>query len=147
MLPPLNASGTLPPGVHWADWDDVQHRFGSTEHRRRLLAGLRAALAALKIAGCRALYLDGSFVTSKATPNDYDACWDVAGVDPKQLDPVLLTFDPGRMLQKAKYGGELFPASWAANQAGQPFLNFFQVDKLTGDPKGIVAINLDGWKI
>jgi hypothetical protein len=102
-------------------------------------------MRSLKAAGCRVLYLDGSFVTSKAIPNDYDACWDAVGVDPKQLDPVLLTFDPGRRVQKAKYGGELFPASWEADQAGHPFLAFFQVDKQTADPKGILAIKLDGW--
>ena len=56
-------------------------------------------------AGCRTVYLNGSFVTSKTFPNDYDACWEEAGVDPAALDPVLLTFDPGRATQKAKYMG------------------------------------------
>ena len=56
----------------------------------------------LKAAGCRTVYVDGSFVTSKELPNDYDACWEEAGVDPETLDPVLLTFDAGRATQKAK---------------------------------------------
>ena len=44
-------------------------------------------------------------------PGDFDGCWEEAGIDFDLLDPVLLTFDPGRASQKAKYGGELFPAS------------------------------------
>ena len=108
------------------------------------MAGLRAALDSLKAAGCKTVYLDGSFVTSKEVPNDFDACWEEAGVDPAVLDPVLLTFDPGRVTQKAKYMGELFPASAVAGGDGFSFLEFFQTDKEAGRPKGIVAIDLGG---
>ena len=96
----------------------------------------------LKGAGGQTVYVDGSFVTSKEVPNDFDACWEEAGVDPTVLDPVLLTFDPGRFTQKAKYLGELFPASAVANGDGFSFLEFFQTDKESGRPKGIVAIHL-----
>ncbi len=101
-------------------------------------------MANLAGAGCGVVYIDGSFVTSKEVPNDYDACWEEAGVDPTALDPVLLTFDPGRVTQKAKYMGELFPASSIAHADGFSFCEFFQVDKSTGRPKGIVAIDLGG---
>ena len=108
------------------------------------MAGLRAALVNLKGAGCRTVCVNGSFVTSKSLPNDYDACWEENGVDPVALDPVLLTFDPGRAAQKAKYMGELFPASVVADSGGLSFLEFFQTDKETGRPKGIVALDLGG---
>lgn len=109
------------------------------------MAGLRDALEDLKRAGCRTVYLDGSFVTIKVIPNDYDACWDESGVAPYLLDPVLLTFDARRAAQKVKYMGELFPASVIANTGGLSFLDFFQTDKETGNPKGIVAIDLGGF--
>ncbi len=144
MMPAFNADGLLPPGVHWASWDELADRFGSNPWRQRLLSGLRAALESLKNAGCEVVYLNGSFVTSKSVPNDYDACWEESGVDPTFLDPVLLTFDPGRATQKAKYMGELFPASVIANVDGLSFLEFFQTDRNTGGPKGIVAIELGG---
>jgi hypothetical protein len=118
------------------------HYFGTTLHRRRLLTGLRAALEALRTAGCRRAYIDGSFVTAKQRPNDYDGCWDIEGVDPDRLDPVLLTFDRGRAAQKAKYQGELFPAQFREGDSGTTFLEFFQIDKETGDPKGIIVIEL-----
>ena len=96
----------------------------------------------LKNAGCLTVYVNGSFVTNNGVPNDFDARWEEAGVDPTVLDPVLLTFDPGRVAQKAKYLGELFPASAIANGDGFSFLEFFQTDKETGRRKGIVAIDL-----
>ena len=132
----------MPPGVHWTDWDALVDRFGYNYWRRRLIVGLRAALENLRDAGCRTVYVNGSFVTRKELPNDYDACWDELGVDPTVLDPVLLTFDPGRATQKAKYLGELFPASIIADTDGLSFLEFFQMDKETGRAKGIVAIDL-----
>ncbi len=106
--------------------------------------GIRAAIENLKNAGCLTVYVDGSFVTAKEVPNDFDACWDETGVDPLALDPVLLIFDPGRATQKAKYLGELFPASAIADGDGFSFLEFFQTDKDTGRPKGIVTIDLEG---
>lgn len=119
-------------------------RFGTTPHRRRLLAGLLRALQNLRAAGCSLAYLDGSFVTNAAVPGDFDACWDGTGVDLTKLDRVLLTFDPGRLAQKTKYLGELFPSRASADLAARTFLEFFQVDKQTGDAKGIVALSLEG---
>ena len=106
------------------------------------MTGLSAAVENLKSAGCQFVYVNGSLVTNKAVPNDFDVCWEEAGVDPTILDPVLLTFDPGRVTQKAKYLGELFPASAIADGDGFSFLEFFQTDKDTGRPKGIIAIDL-----
>jgi hypothetical protein len=141
MIPPFEASGNLPTGVHTASWQEFATAFGTTPHRRALLVGLQAALEALRAAGCRRVYINGSFVTVKRRPNDFDGCWDMEGVDPDQLDPVLLTFDRGRAAQKAKYRGELFPAQFTASASGATFLAFFQQDK-DGIPKGIIAIDL-----
>ena len=63
-------------------------------------------------------------------------------MDPTILDYALLTFDPGRATQKAKYLGELFPACAVASGDGFSFLEFFQTDKETGERKGIIAIDL-----
>ena len=53
-----------------------------------------------------------------------------------------LTFEIAEPAQKAKFGGEMFVASWGADPEGARFLDFFQIDKNTGDAKGIVAIDL-----
>src|SRR5918995_1350031 len=107
MIPPFDpATGLLPPGVHAATWEEIVARFGDTPHRLALLAGLKAALDALRTAGCRRA--------------------DVEGVDLTRLDPVLMTFANLRAAQKRKYGGELFPADAPADRDGTKFLNFFQ---------------------
>jgi len=100
----------------------------------------------LKAAGCRLVYLDGSFVTSKPMPGDFDACWGVDGVDVEKLDPVFLDFTNGRARQKGRFGGEFFPAELPEGRTGRTFLQFFQTDKETGDAKGIVAIDLTRWR-
>lgn len=142
MIPAFEPStGLLPAGIHEATWEEFVARFGWTPHRLTLLAGLKAALDALRLAGCRRAYVDGSFVTAKEEPGDFDGCWEPAGVDVDVLDPVLLTFDPGRRAQKAKYGGELFQANMPADVARTTFLAFFQRSR-DGQPKGIVALDL-----
>ena len=83
----------------------------------------------------------GSFIATKEHPGDFDACWDLDGVDFDVIDEVLLTFDPGRRAQKARYRGELFPADAAADPLGTLFRDFFQRDR-DGNPKGIIVIDL-----
>ena len=144
MIPALTLSGLLPPGVHWAAWAEIEARFATTQWRRILSEGVRQAAENLKEAGCRTLYLDGSFVTSKNHPGDFDGCWDPDGVDAAKLDPVLLDFTNRRAAQKRKYHGELFISSLPAG-GGLTFLDFFQRDKATSNPKGIIAIDLEGF--
>ncbi len=82
-------------------------------------------------------------MTAKEEPGDFDACWDAVGVDPDALDPILLDFSEGRRAQKERFGGELFPADVTEAGAGVRFLDYFQRDRETGDPKGIVEIDLE----
>lgn len=145
MIPPFDpVSGNLPPGIYEATWAELVARYGTTPHRLTLLAGFKTALDSLSVAGCRRAYLDGSFVTAKEQPGDFDACWELEGVDLALLDPVLRTFANRREAQKRAFGGELFPADWAADPAGTSFLRFFQRDRETGQPKGMIAIDLGG---
>ena len=95
-------------------------------------------------AGCGCLYLDGSYVTAKPLPGDYDACWEPAGVEEGLLDPVFLDFDDERAAQKAKYQGEFFPSSALVGGVGSTFLEFFQLERFSGLKKGIVQIELVG---
>lgn len=142
MIPDFNESGLLPVGIHAAEWSEIAARFGENGHRRTLLRGLRRALEALRSAGCTTAYLDGSFVTAKSSPADYDLCWSVVGVDANALDPILLTFDQGRRAMKAKYMGDLFPAEIPEGVSGRVFIEFFQIDKQSGNAKGILMIDL-----
>jgi hypothetical protein len=141
VIPAYDSNGNLPPGVHEAQWTEIVERFGVTPHRLKLLHGLLEALRSLRDAGCLRAYLDGSFVTDKTVPGDFDGCWEVAGVDASRLDPVLLDFENGRAAQKARFGGEFFLAETDADELGTSFVEFFQKDR-SGVPKGIIAIKL-----
>lgn len=141
MIPDADrTTGYLPLGVHDAPWGEVAKRFGSNSHRARLIAGLLAALQSLAGAGCRSVLIDGSFVSQKDLPGDFDGIWDTRGVVPDRLDPVLLDFSNGRAAMKSKYLGELFPATFFA-APGVLYRDFFLKDR-NGVPKGAVNIDL-----
>lgn len=131
----------LPPGVHNATLDEVEKIFSINDHRQRLFSGLQQGVINLQKANCKMIYLDGSFITEKPMPEDYDVCWLSVGVDTEKLDSVLLDFSKKRKKQKDKYYGEYFPASSIANGVN-PFYKFFQIDKYTGKAKGIIEIFL-----
>lgn len=139
----LGEGENLPPGIHKASWGELVSKYGGNEWRKLLLEGLKAALMNLKNAGCRTVYVDGSFVTGKEIPGDFDALWETEGVDPYKLDPVLLTFDAERSTQKAKYRGEMFPLGYMPDGYGFYMLGFFQIDKETGQRKGIIVLDLE----
>lgn len=139
-IPDYTQLGLLPPGIHCADINEVKKRFAWNNARKKLFTGLLMAIAHLKAAGAQYIYLDGSFVTNKYFPNDYDCCYDPANVDPNKLDPVFFDFANGRAAQKLKYNGEFFPTQ--IHPKYQSMLPFFQEDKSTGLPKGIIRLKL-----
>ncbi|NJK46207.1 MAG: hypothetical protein HC933_19855 [Pleurocapsa sp. SU_196_0] len=144
MIPAWDANDNLPPGIHSATWNELEQHLGFNPKRQRLLDGLRRAIDALRVAGCEDLFVDGSFITKKPLPGDFDACWSINNVDPALLDPVLIDFSQGRAAQKQKYLGELFPAQWPADAAGTVFIDFFQQDR-NGNPKGVLHLDLRRW--
>ena len=138
MIPKIDQrTGYLPPGIHPAQWEEIVQRFGTNQHRRQLLVGLRAALINFAQAGGWSILLDGSFVIDKILPNDYDGAWEPYGVDIRLLDPVFRRRNHRAM--KVKYGGELFPAD-ARAYADISYRDFFQTDR-RGIQKGIIDID------
>lgn len=133
----------LPPGVHSATLAEVEDRYATNDRRRWLFEGLHEAAKALRAAGCGTMFLDGSFVTDKEEPGDFDGYWDPAGVIPSLLDPIFLDFENEQAAQKWKYRGEMF----IAEEFGGPSESIkrsFRTDKFTGSEKGILRIKLRG---
>jgi hypothetical protein len=131
----------LPAGVHDATLAEIERRFAINPKRRILFDGFRRAVERLRKAGCNAIYLDGSFVTDKAEPSDFDVCWEPAGVDVQVLDPVFLDFSDRRRRQKEQFGGEFFPSGLRAD-GSSTYLEFFQLEKNTGMQKGIIKVQM-----
>ena len=61
------------------------------------------------------------------------------GVDPTKLGSVLLDFNDRRKKQKECFHGEFFQANLLAD-GEHFFFDFFQIDKYTGNAKGIISI-------
>lgn len=72
VIPQFDADGNLPPGIHKATLEEIEARFGGSAIRKAQRKGLRLALEDLRRAGCSTVYLDGSFVTDKINPRDFD---------------------------------------------------------------------------
>lgn len=124
VIPEFDEYGNLPPGVHFCEWEEFVDRFGTNPLILRLMRGLLMVMEALQAAGCRTIYINGSFVTLKPDPGDFDACWDREDVDIDYLRlqaPKLLNhYD--RSGQKAQYKGEIFPVD---QPIGTYRMNFF----------------------
>jgi hypothetical protein len=74
MLPPFTDSGDLPPGIHAADWSEIEQRFGTGSLAR---AEAHAKLRHLhrlaeRTGGLVRFLVFGSFVSAHATPRDVD---------------------------------------------------------------------------
>lgn len=146
MIPKFENNGNLPPGIHNASIVEVKQRFGINPHRKNLLTGLDKLLKHLEDIGCFLVYLDGSFITNKEYPSDYDLAWSTEGLSNdniSKIDPILLDIKQFKTEVKEKYLGDIFPAEIPEGNTGKRFRDFFQIDKNTGEDKGIIAISLN----
>lgn len=134
--------GFLSPGIYILKFEELNKAFGLSERREELLTKLYFALVNLKEAGIKKVYLDGSFVTTKESPNDIDGCWDWEDdADANKIDPVLLNLQ-NRKFMKEKYGVDFFLANIEEGGSGLPFIEFFQLTR-DGERKGIILLELD----
>lgn len=140
----FNADGNLSQGIHILNLTEIKSLLVFNERREDLFNGFIRAWSSLQQAGCLKIYIGGSFATNKEFPGDFDACWDTTNVDFRiliEIEPILLDLSNNCAAQKAKFGGELFPADKLTYLSGITHLDFFQKDR-DGKPKGIVSIQL-----
>ncbi len=129
MIPDFTEDGQLPPGEHPATFSQIELRYANNPIRRAQFEGLVRACSALAAAGAATIWLNGSFVTAKGEPGDFDATFDTDDLDWVTLglnEPELLDFDAPRTTQKRVYGGELIPNV----PGGVDFVNFSFLPKI-----------------
>jgi hypothetical protein len=137
----FNEKGILDPGIHKMTWKAFYSFFSFSPRRKELLSGLEKVLAILQEIGVTRIYIDGSFVTSKTEPNDWDACFESSASSANKLLCKYPFCD--RVKQKELYKGELFYANSEADEHGTKFLDFFQqMRENSVIKKGIVEIIL-----
>lgn len=140
-----NEMGYLKPEIHLMSWVEFRETFGYNSHRQELLEGMELAIEDLRSIGCKAIFVDGSFITPEELPGDFDLCWEDKGVDIlKAYAKCPPLFDVGRKFEKMKkrYRGDVVPASHEADwDRGINYLGFFMEDR-EGREKGIIRIEI-----
>jgi hypothetical protein len=140
LIPALGKSGLLPPGMHYATWNELIKMFGVNRHRLKLLDGLKKGLNILIEYGCKEFCINGSFVTVKPLPADIDVCYDNTPMNWKKFiqdHPEFIDINNGASTQKQKYYSEFY----AYNAFEDAALIRFQFDR-DGSAKGIVKLTL-----
>lgn len=143
MIPNFDGNGNLPPGIYECTLEEFEKRFVNGIKRIQIYEGMKKLIIDLKKIGCNAIYIDGSYVTKKRLPNDFDACWDNTGIDYYRVITSFPELNPkNRLLQNTKYFADVFPAYMKEIDHKVYFIDFFQVDKTTGTAKGIIKIKI-----
>jgi hypothetical protein len=144
MIPEFDERGNLPPGIHHATWTEIVTRYATQRSPSR--ASRRATRRAAVVEGRRLSHRlpRRQLRHLRDTARRLRCLLGVSGsADLDRLDLELRDFSDRRAAQKARYGGELFPAEWPAQADGTTYLDYFQRDH-KGRGKGVVAIDLTG---
>ena len=105
MIPLFYNNGNLPPGIYIANLPEIEARFAYNPRRIKLFRALKKVVKILAECNCLELFLDGSFITNTAEPNDYDICWEPVGVRPTvKLKEILKNLEHS----KKEYLGDIF---------------------------------------
>ena len=146
MIPFSFYDYVLEPGDHEADsWDEIERKLGKSPERKELLVGLKKILIHLKEAGCKKVILNGSFVTMKERPRDFDLCWEIEDVEEDLLDPILLDVYMQREEIKKKYQGDIYPSTALGSVNPMRVIeDFFRINKGSdgAKKKGLIVIHL-----
>lgn len=110
--------------------------------RKKLYEGLLGLLDELAKIHCKTIYLDGSFVTNKQLPSDIDICFDCEEEHWEFAILMMGDFIRDQELFKSKYHCNVFPSNLYSIDGQKYFRDFFQHDKYSNLPKGILKINL-----
>jgi hypothetical protein len=80
----FNSSGNLHKTVELT-LDEFQRHFGTTELRKQKIKNALRFFKIFGSCGCPAVYIGGSFVSTKKNPADIDLCFDLRNVNDLQL--------------------------------------------------------------
>ncbi len=132
MIPPFDDNGFLPPGIHPANLDEIERRFGSsTELRQAQFQSVRWLLEVIQgQSGILRVILNGSFATDVPGPNDVDCAILVDEL-----------FDPECAIADQLEGGFPFLYPEVVDKTNFSFLvdRFFATDRETL-PKGMIEV-------
>ena len=147
-LPPFRSDNWLPEGHHTTDWAEIIRVFGGEpgSKRAQVLANLlewRDSVRAKGLAGL--LILDGSFISSKPEPGDFDTIFVLdEGMESVLAQDVEAALFVNYVYCKQRGWGDIFMYSEAAVRKFPLMcrLDDFDHDKVIKQPKGVVEVRL-----
>jgi len=141
-LPVFNEDGDLPPGIHRATLAEVVERLGQGSFRRRVVADrlIRIYQLAAMTGKLARFVIFGSFVTTKAEPNDVD----IILLMEDTFDLALVTGEAALVFQHMEaevcFGASVFWTRRSLAIGGeQAMIEYWQVRR-EGGLRGIVEI-------
>ena len=145
-IPHFNEHGFLPPGEHACSLVEIDARFGIGDNRRRLFQLLQMFVSKERRPRfVEPIYVDGSFVTDKKSPNDVDVTLDLRNVSEARQTCGLLFVARNQNRICDCYSVHF----WVSIAGGHDFTRFFQYvgpkvahkGLSVGDMKGILRVN------
>ena len=147
-LPKLRPGGWLPEGHHETTWDEIAERFGGEpgSPRAAVLSRLLAWRDAARQKGLAGrVILNGSFLSAKAEPGDFDLIFvydeRTEALVKRDKEAKALT---GLLRCNERFGGDVFGMA-ITNVRRFPHLcrtDGFDQDKILRQPKGVVEVDL-----
>lgn len=142
MIPDLNREGLLPSGSHEATLREIRRRFGTgNPTRARLMKGLEAVLRLARKIGASLLYLDGSFVTAKSQPGDWDAVLVLSTGARLGLKEAIALAD--RPEVRKRYHGDLFTVMEEDTEVLAHYVEGVFAHDRNGRAKGLILLGLN----
>lgn len=146
-------TGLLLPGEHELTFEEFENEFVYNDRRKYIYGKFNGLIEIFKTIECSHIYIDGSYVTSKPVPNDIDVCWHMAEEKDKRNFQLQTLFDHfpflfnlqdinNRKHNQREFCADVFPANSVEGGSKLMFKDFFQRDKETNHPKGIIIVNL-----
>lgn len=118
---------------------ELIENFGYNKQRLNYLKSIFELALLLKNLGCKELYVVGSFVTTKAIPNDIDVCINFSDIDENKLAKSELAsldkYELARIKQQKNVHLIIF------DNSSRDFLDWFRQDR-DGNKRGIIQINI-----
>ncbi len=146
-IPAFREDGWLPEGHHNATWEEIIERFSGALGSQRnnvmqQLISWRDALRAKGISG--RLILNGSFISAKIAPNDFDALfiWDVNAREIIENDSEAKGLIDYLACKQSGFDLLAFAEDVLAAYPNWVPLDAFDRDKLTGVYKGVLEVRL-----
>ena len=144
MIPPFDADGDLPQGVHWATWLEFTERFcifARSDRRRRLCQRMEQMVAEARASHIvERIIFGGSFVSSRTEPNDFDCVMVLkAATQYEDLQPSQRWVADTRAASR-RYRGDVFVAR-ADQSTLAVYVDFFAMNR-RGKRVGLVEVTL-----